>query len=364
MNWLIDTKFSLYPTRNLQEIDNNANGNCMFEAILDAAYYADSYEASDITHQHGVKPEDTGRLNADNYLKMLPPFQGSKYGTHIGKNRNAKDANIFRRRVVQHIEQEYIRTYTFNKHVTDSGITLQDVRDTKNTVVVKNIKNTAGYINTEGYKIEPNMELFKINGVDITDKDNANSCEEKINTLELQQQEFTLTFSKTKIKESYNRIKNLKEWCYTNDLNVVADFCKICIIVHTQSDGSWSTVTPDPRLEIDKCNNYIIIRNQGVYSTDYSSDAGYHWVALVNKGISSSINLPNPDPASLVKIINNKKRPLTGSPPPAPRPKPQPPVPRPSAPPPAKPSPSVPLSTTDNVRCIMMYMNAIDPTKK
>ena len=116
-----------------------------------------------------------------------------------------------------------------------------------------------------------------------------------------------------------------RAWQTTNMITHISRLYNVCILLHSESDKTWTFATPDDRMGVNECPNMLVLRNKdrrnffpgGEWNTDIGI-AGVHYVALVPEGVdifdSSNIstspsNLPNPsNPLNLLrqKAIANK----------------------------------------------------------
>ena len=76
------------------------------------------------------------------------------------------------------------------------------------------------------------------------------------------------------------RVERNWTWATTDELQAVADRYGLCIVLHSQPDGTWTVVTPAAG-GADDCAEYIVLRNLDDEPVDMGTLPGKHFVALV-----------------------------------------------------------------------------------
>ncbi len=78
-----------------------------------------------------------------------------------------------------------------------------------------------------------------------------------------------------------------RTWGTDKAIQVISTAFDICIIIHSQSDNTWSIVTPYAQDNISVCpHKTLIIRSKGFVRPNVSSGfGGYHYVALIHEDI-------------------------------------------------------------------------------
>ena len=105
---------------------------------------------------------------------------------------------------------------------------------------------------------------------------------------------------------SLKKLSKNKNWGTDREIQVIANCFDICIVLHSESDRTWTVIVPN-NSPVDSCKHGIIIRNKGSYRKGRShGTSGIHYVALVPKTTKKS-KLSQASSKTKKKLSHNKQ---------------------------------------------------------